>query len=325
MSHRSTTWRQALLTLTATSAVLAMLTVPAATASAEGHATSFAPITVDGADAFPESIAADSHDLYTGSIADGTIYRGPVGSSTLEPFLPAGQDGRAQATGIKIDGDRLLVAGGFTGHFFVYTTAGRLVARYTVPDTGAMTLVNDAAIAPNGDVYVTDSLRPVVYRIPVAEVASPATGAERTLQVAYRLPDYVDGQSNGNGIVTSPDGRSLIIGYWYTGALYRLTLATGEIRKLDAPALPSADGMVRQGSTVYIARSVDNVVVALRLDDDVTSAAVISERTFPGADTVTGVAISGDRLLVTSSQMDSYLFGDPLTSPTFTVGSLPLH
>jgi hypothetical protein len=35
-------------------------------------------------------------------------------------------------------------------------------------------------------------------------------------------------------------------GYWYSGALYRLTLATGKIRKIAAPALAGADGMARQ-------------------------------------------------------------------------------
>ncbi|MBB4686203.1 hypothetical protein BJY18_003688 [Amycolatopsis jiangsuensis] len=33
----------------------------------------------------------------------------------------------------------------------------------------------------------------------------------------------------------------------------------------------------------------------------------------------------GDRLLVTNSQMDTYLYGTPLTSPVFTLESLPLH
>jgi hypothetical protein len=35
--------------------------------------------------------------------------------------------------------------------------------------------------------------------------------------------------------------------------------------------------------------------------------------------------VSGDRLLVTNSQMDTYLYGDPLTSPVFIVESLPLR
>jgi sugar lactone lactonase YvrE len=327
-------WRRALVTATAASAALAALTLPATAAPAAGPAPAHAPhigegddraISLDGGNAFPESVAADGRFVYAGSIGDGTVYRGRPGAATLEPFLPAGRDGRTQATGIKIAGNRLLVAGAFTGRFFVYTTAGRLVASYTVPDTGEQTLVNDAAVAPDGDVYVTDSFRAVVYRIPAAEVDAPATGARRTLRVAYRLPDYVAGQSNGNGIVTAPDGRSLIIGYWYSGALYRLDLATGAVGRIDAPPLPSADGIVRRGNTLYVARSVDNEVTELRLSAGSTRAAVVSERTFPGADTTTGVAVSRGRLLVTNSQMDTYLYGDPLTSPVFTVESLPLR
>ena len=318
------TWRRALFTLTATSTVLAALALPATAATTHDREDGAYPITINGSNAFPESVAADSHYVYTGSIDDGTIYRGRVGARTLEPFLPGGQDDRTQVTGIKIAGNRLLVAGAFTGRFFIYTDTGKLVSSYTVPDTGAPTLVNDEAVAPNGDVYITDSFRSVLYRIPAAEVNAPATGAHRTLQVAYNLPDYVAGQSNGNGIVATPDGN-LIIGYWYSGALYRLTLATGEIRKIDAPALTSADGIARQGSTLYIDRSVNNEIATVRLSGDDTRATVVSERTYPGADTTTGVAVSGDRLLVTNSQMDTYLYGDPLTSPVFTLESLPLH
>lgn len=329
MSTRTTahaTWRRTLLTLTATSAALAALALPAAAAPApapdrEGNAH---PITVNGSRAFPESVAADRQYVYTTSIADGTVYRGRPGATTLDVFLPSGQDGRTQATGIKTTGNRLLVAGAFTGHFFVYTNTGKLVSSYTVPDTGESTLVNDETVTPDGDVYITDSFRAVVYRIPAAEVNAPATGAHRTLEVAYRLPDYVAGQSNGNGIVTTPDGKSLIIGYWYSGALYRLTLATGEIRKIAAPALASADGIAQKGNTLYVARSVNNEVDAVRLSGDGTRAAVVSTRTYPGADTTTGVAVSQDRLLVTNSQLDTFLYGDPQTSPVFTLESLPL-
>jgi sugar lactone lactonase YvrE len=317
-------FRRALSTLATTFAALAAFTLPAGAAAVRADG-GISAITVDGANAFPESVAADSRYIYTGSINDGTVYRGRAGAKILEPFLAAGQDGRTQVTGIKIAGDRLLVAGAFTGRFFVYTDTGKLVASYTVPAMGQATLVNDEAVAPNGDVYITDSFRPVVYRIPAAEVKAPATGAHRTLRVAYQLPDYVAGQSNGNGIVTTPDGRSLIIGYWYTGALYRLTLDTGAVEKIDAPAMPSADGIVRRGRVLYIDRSVNNEVDTVRLSDGDTRASLTAERTYPGADTTTGVAISGDRLLVTNSQMDTYVYGSPLSSPTFTIESLPLH
>jgi sugar lactone lactonase YvrE len=321
MSTR-TTWRRALYALTAASAGLAAFTIPAT--AAQAHENGDRTITVNGSQVFPESVAADHRYVYTASMADGTVYRGRVGAKTLDPFLPAGQNGRTQVTGVKLDGDRLLLAGGFTGHFFVYTSDGQLVSDYTVAGADK-TLVNDAAVAANGDVYVTDSFRAVVYRLPAAEVHAPAAGAHRPLQVAYHLPDYVAGTSNGNGIVATPDGRSLIVGYWNSGALYRLTLATGEVRKIDAPALTSADGMVLRGNTLYVARSVDTEIATVRLSPDYTRATVLSERTYPGADTPTGIAVSGDRLLVTNSQLDTFLYGVPLKSPVFSVENLPLR
>lgn len=317
--------RRGLVTLTAASAAVTALALPADAAEAGHGGPGGYTLSIDGANAYPESISTDGRFIYTGSIDDGAVYRGRVGSRTLEPFLPAGQDGRTQVTGVKTDGHRLLLAGAFTGKFFVYTKAGKLVASYSVPDTGEKTLVNDEVVAPNGDVYITDSFRAVVYRIPAAEVSAPPTGTHRTLQVAYHLPDYVAGQSNGNGITTSPDGKSLIIGYWYSGALYKLTLATGDLRKIDAPPLTSADAIARRGNTLYIDRSATNEVATVRLSDDATRATVVSERAYPGIDTPTGVTISGDRLLVTNSQMDHYLYGAPLQSSVFTVESLPLH
>ncbi len=334
MSIRTTApaaWRSALLTLTltATSATVAVGCSPASegvtpSAAADRVDDSYT-IVINGRQVFPESIAADDRYVYTTSMADGTIYRGRPGARTLDPFLPGGQDGRTSATGIKITGDRLLVAGSLTGRFFVYADTGELVSVYTLADPGGPTLVNDAAVTPNGDVYITDSFRPVVYRIPAVEVNAPATGAHRTLAVAYHLPDYVAGQSNGNGIVASPDGKFLIVGYWYSGALYRLTLATGEIRKIDAPLLHSADGMVLRGNTLYMARPENNAIATLQLSSDYAQANVVSERTYPGADVPTGIAVSGDRLLVTNSQFDTYLYHAPLTSPVFTLESLPLH
>jgi sugar lactone lactonase YvrE len=318
------TQRRALTTIAVASTALAALALPVPAATASARTQSAYTIAINGGHAYPESVAADRNHIYAGSIADGTVYRGRPGTKTLEPFLPGGQDGRTQVTGVKIDDSRLLLAGAFTGRFFIYTDTGKLVASYAVPDTGEPTLVNDEAVGPDGDVYITDSFRAVVYRIPAAEVNAPATGARRTLQVAYHLPDYVAGTSNGNGIVATPDGN-LIIGYWASGALYRLTLATGEVRKIDAPALTSADGMVRDGNTLYIARSVTNEVATVRLSGDDTRGTVLSERAYPGIDTPTGIAISGNRLLVTNSQMDNYLYGAPLQSSVFTVESLPLH
>jgi hypothetical protein len=101
--------------------------------------------------------------------------------------------------------------------------------------------------------------------------------------------------TNGNGIVATPNGKSLIIGYWYGGALYRLALVIGEIRKIAAPVLASTDGITGRGNTLYITRSVNNEVDTVRLSSDATPAAVVSTRTYRGADTATGVAVSRDQ------------------------------
>lgn len=69
----------------------------------------------------------------------------------------------------------------------------------------------------------------------------------------------------------------------------------------------------------------NNEIATLHLSDDASRDTVISERKYPGIDTPTGVAVSGNRLLVTNSQMDTYLYHTPLTSPKFTLVSLPLH
>ena len=312
--------------LTTALAALASCAVAAGAASAPpAQQVQASSILVDGPRAFPESIAAGHRWIYTGSIATGTIFRGRPGSRTLRPFLPGGEDGRTEATGIKVDGDRLLVAGAFTGRFFIYTDTGRLVASYTVAAGAGKTLVNDETVAPNGDVYVTDSLRAVLYRIPARQVEAAPTGAHRLLPVAERLPHYVAGVSNANGITTTPNGKSLIIGYWHSGVLYRMTLATGAIHPIAGPHLTSEDGIARRGNTLYIARSVNNEVATVRLTDHATRDVLVSEQAYRGIDTPTGVAISSNRLLVSNSQLDTFLYHKPLTSSRFVLKSLPLH
>jgi hypothetical protein len=204
-------------------------------------------ITLDGSRVFLESVAANRHYICTTSMNNGAVDRGRAGAKTLAPFLPGDTDGRTQASGIKLDGDRLLVSGGYTARFFSIPTAASscLPAASREPARRRSSTMRPWS---NGDVYVTDSFRPVLHRIPATEVNAAPTGAHRTLQVADDLPHYVAGQSTGNGIVAAANGKSLIIGYWYSGALYRLTLATSEIHKITAPALHSADGIVRRGT-----------------------------------------------------------------------------
>jgi hypothetical protein len=135
----------------------------------------------------PTAVATDPRngDVYVGAIG-GLIYRSRAGRGPLELF--AQSDGRQFVNGMKVtDGRRLVVADGQTGQVFVYDTRrGVLTGRFAAP-TGSPTAVNDVAIAPSGDAYVTDSFRPVVYRIPAAALAGQSA-APRPLEVWLEAP-----------------------------------------------------------------------------------------------------------------------------------------
>ena len=56
------------------------------------------------------------------STTDGTIFRGRLDEPAARVFLRGRIHGRDTAVGIKVAGDRIFVAGGSTGRFFVYGT-----------------------------------------------------------------------------------------------------------------------------------------------------------------------------------------------------------
>ncbi|GAB7191568.1 hypothetical protein NUM3379_22760 [Kineococcus sp. NUM-3379] len=304
-------------------ATVAALLLALPTAATAAPADRGYTITTPGV--FPEGIAADRTHVYVTSKADGTVYRGELGAEQLQPFLPGGRDGRTTATGVESTGDRLLVAGAETGRLFLHDTrTGALVATYTVPDTGQAAFLNDIAVTRDGDAYITDSQRPVVYRIPAAELTGAPTGAPRTLQAAIALP--ADSQSPGfsmNGIVATPDGKALLLINMTSGALYRVDLGTGTTEQvaLDV-ALVNGDGLELRGNTLYVARNADNLISTVRLSGDFRSGTVTDEATYEGADFPTTLALSRGRLLVVNSQFDTFFGGAPQTSPVFTISSV---
>src|SRR3954449_1079686 len=122
-----------------------------------GPTTTYA---IPGPAVFPESVGVSKgdHTFYVGSTGDGTVFRGTFEGSQAEVFLPPGTDGRTFVAGVKVDGPYLLLAGGATGQFFVYDRrTGAFIKKFVVPPTGAPTFVNDVAVAPSGDLYVSDS------------------------------------------------------------------------------------------------------------------------------------------------------------------------
>lgn len=302
-------------------AALALLTSTPAIAGDHGRdgdpAARTTTYALPGSDVFPEGVDTYGRYYYVTSTTDGTVFRGRIGSDDVaEVFLPGGEDGRTSGVGIEATDELLLVAGGGTGTLFVHDRhSGALLGRHTVAAGGSLFL-NDVAVTPNGDIYVTDSAGDAVYRIAAGDVASTSppqvfatfTGVDPT------------GQFNANGIVATPDGRYLIVVQSDTGRLFRLSTRDGSIREIDlgGATVTTGDGLELQGSTLYVVRNV-GVVTEVRLQQQLTRGRIVGETSDPSFQLPTTAALDRGRLLVVNSQFDQRGL-DPVEP--FTVSSI---
>ena len=262
------------------------------------------------------------------STRDGSILRGDLRQRRARPFIAA-KDGQFGAVGIRATPDHLIVAGGPKGTVTVYNrSTGARVVRFS-NGGGTGTFVNDVAVAANGDAYITDSMRPVVYRIPAAAVAKP----QSTVQALPVFRDlrgtpftYVAGAFNANGIVVTPDARYLLIINAKTGRLYRVTLDGGDVADIAVTGGPLTDGdglVLLQSNALYVVRNASNRISEVHLANDYRSGRVVSVTRSRLFDFPTTAAVAGDRLLVVNSQFDA-LLGGKKPSPPFTVSSIRL-
>jgi hypothetical protein len=280
-----------------------------------------------GATASPESIGADPRtgQFFTGSLIDGTVYRGSLDAPEATVFLPAGSDGRTSVAGVKVDQhSRVWLADAFNGRVLVYSEQGKLLYTFVLEGPGAPT-VNDLAFA-RGVAYVTDSARPFLYRIPTREAAEPGTTAVQPWLDVSPAATYSTGEGpfgvNLNGIVASPDGRMLLVVQTNTGDLFRVDVASGQITRVAVTGanLLFGDGLLRLGDELEVARNAANEIVRLTLRPGWRSAVATSTLRRDDFAFPTALAAMRGRLLVTNSQLDAG------TSPAlpFTVLDLPL-
>lgn len=274
---------------------------------------------------FPEGIAtrARSPFFYVSSTTDGTIFRGRLNRVRARTFLPAGRDGRTTAVGLKVDrqGRRLLVAGGATGRVFVYSVRTRRLLR--VFETGRSGFLNDIAIAPSGDAYVTDSLRPVLFRIRRAKLEGRSPRRARLgpfLSFARTPVRYQEG-FNLNGIAATPDGRSMLVVQSNTGQLFRIGVRTRRVREVSLRPRPlsTGDGMLLRGRNLYVARPGAFAVARVQLDGRALAGKLVGHLSHPSFDTPTTIASAGRRLLVVNSQFSRRMAMPELP---FTVSSV---
>ena len=261
-----------------------------------------------GEQVFPEGIAywSDTGAFYVGSTTDGTVFRGNVegDSKRTEVFLEPGTDGRKTATGMEVDAEgQLFIAGGDTGEIFVYDTeSGDLVRRLSTPEAEA-TFLNDVAVTPEGDAYFTDSMRPVLFRVPAT--GDGVSEPEPWLNFEGTPLEYEE-SFNLNGIDATDDGRYLITVQSNTGELFRIDTESKEVVEIDlgGETLANGDGLLLDGGTVYVLRNQQELIVPVALSGDYTSGEAGEGFTDPSFAYPTTMAKHGGRLLVVNSQFD---------------------
>lgn len=234
-----------------------------AVAVAQGPPADAAPIvtgsvafTLPDPDHVPESIAWDSagNRWLVGSLAkrkviqialDGTASDFITDTTLLRVVGMHIDAARSQlwiATWAPRAGDR----GGYETRLFKCDRAtGRILRRYEPSDADGEHLFNDLAIAANGDVYITDTVRGWIWRVRADSlevfVRPPAdrfrgangitfSGDERALYAAYASGiARVDVQTGAVELLAAePGGAAFVDGlYWHTGGLIGVQHAPG--------------------------------------------------------------------------------------------------
>jgi Cu-Zn family superoxide dismutase len=272
---------------------------------------------------FPEGVAVDeaSGTFFVSGAGAGGIYRVDLATGEATEFLAPGT--RAGFTTIGMDVDdagHLWVAGGGSGEVLVFDIAtGEQVATFTTPTDGALFL-NDVIVTANGDAFITDSNRPVLWRVPAGSVDVGSGDAEAWLSFEGTAFEYVQG-FNANGIAATADGETLIVVSGGTGALYSIDVGSQTVTEITVgEAFPGGDGLVLDGQTLYVVQNGADRVAVVTLSDDFATGTVdgyIDDDRLTDSATA---ALVGDKLLVVNAQF-SAMQGTP--SLPFTVSVLP--
>ena len=293
------------------------LTIPA---GASGH--SF-PETIPLPNGFqPEGVASgNGTELYAGSLATGAIYKADARTGAGELINEAGDfDQPRMAVGLKHDSrsDVLWVAGGFMGEGYVYdadTGESLAVVELTAPGT----FINDVVVTRDA-AYFTDSFQPVVFKVPLDERGLPAGSAEALPLTGDFIS--VPGEFNSNGIDATPNGQTLILVNSVTGTLYTVDPDSGAASAIDlgGEAVPSGDGILLDGRSLYVVQNLLNQIAVVELSPDLASGTVDPEPITSDAFAIpTTAAEFGSSLYAVNARFDVAPPGVPAPDVEFDI------
>lgn len=283
----------------------------------------------------PEGIAVGrGSSFYVGSLLHGGVYGGDLRTGDGEVVVPP-QEGRI-AVGLDVDvrSNAIFVAGGgpalgpIPGSGYVYDAeTGVELAEYPL---GGL-FVNDV-IVTRGAAYFTDSLRPVLYKVPLGprgELPDPSDVQEIPLGNGFDFEPTAF--PNANGIVATPDGKSLIVANSYFASLYKvdnLQADEVEVTKIDLgdDNLPSGDGLVLAGHTLYVVQNNLNKIGVVSLDPSLTSGIVSDQPLESDAFIIPTTAASfGSTIYAVNARFGDFTPGVPSPDLEFTVVGLPMR
>jgi len=230
----------------------------------------------------PEGITlGNGPTAYVGSLASGSIYEVDLrtgAGSTLVQGLP----GSLLAVGLDFDARSgyLFVAGGLTGDGRVYDTdTGQMIHQLPL-SAPWISWINDVVVTRDA-AYFTNSFVPEIYKVPLNSQGEPS-GVVQTLMLHSDWQNFTnpaptgpaDMWINANGIVATPNDRTLIVVNYFSGLLYTVDPDTGFATEIDlgGVSVQSGDGLVLRGKTLYVVQNFANAIAVFRLSPDYSAA-----------------------------------------------------
>ena len=155
--------------------------------------------------------------------------------------------------------------------------------------------------------YFTDSVNPVIYRVPVSKRGE--VGAAEAIGLSGPASEFADGQFNLNGIEATRDGRTLIVVNSFKGTLYTVNADTGESAEINlgGATVPTGDGILLHGHRLLVLQNgidgvTPNQISVVRLTNDLSQGEVIDTIASPLFETATTLARSGGTLVAVNAQ-----------------------
>jgi len=300
-----------------------LLALPFLSASAGGPAFPKIVPALDGAP--PEGFTiGKGHTAYNGSI-DGSIYKVNLRNGQGETLVEAEPDFNFEEEcyklGMRVDprSNYLFVAGCINGDAYVYDAdSGVEIMKYQLADPYVST-INDIAITQDA-VYFTDFGGSFIYRLPLSKNGRIPSGEDAATTIPL-TGDFENGDNLidafANGIVATPDGKTLIIGHSGSSKIFKVNPTTGHADEIivDPPLLGLLDGSFLDGIVLYDGvlfilspgeTAAGDLVQVVVLDEDMLTGSLVGTISDPSMDGVASGAMHGDSLYVNNARYSDY-------------------